>query len=433
MPSQWKTGLDPSRLERARLVVADLGHRLRDADTIDEVRRSTTSATREPSTHWYQPGLASGYAGLALTCGQLDRCFPGQGWDVVAHRYLAAAVASGAAVPGIGSSLFGGLAGLGFVALQLSRNSSRYATLMSNVDSALTAGITALCDQADSTEDGCAAALFDLVSGLAGLAAYLLALRDAGRDHLMLKPVLNSLSGLMVRGGARPAWFTPAALLPQTMKPAYPSGNINCGLAHGGPGALAILAIAKLSGCECRSLDEAIYSLGNWTAQNAIRNGRSINWPTGIPLDGCASHATRLAWCYGAPGVARALWLGGQAVDEGSFRALALDTIRALSCRTASIRKISSPTFCHGIAGLLQIALRFSLETGEVSDLVDSLTDELLERFEPDTMLGYRDVEMSGNQIERAGLLEGMPGVLLVLLGATFDVEPTWDRAFALS
>jgi hypothetical protein len=48
-------------------------------------------------------------------------------------------------------------------------------------------------------------------------------------------------------------------------------------------------------------------------------------------------------------------------------------------------------------------------------------------------VLGFRSLEPAGNAVDQAGLLDGAPGVALVLLAAATDAEPTWDRLFLLA
>ena len=52
---------------------------------------------------------------------------------------------------------------------------------------------------------------------------------------------------------------------------------------------------------------------------------------------------------------------------------------------------------------------------------------------EPDRALGFRAIEPGGNRVDQPGLLDGAPGVVIVLLAASTSVEPTWDRLFLLS
>jgi lantibiotic modifying enzyme len=96
---------------------------------------------------------------------------------------------------------------------------------------------------------------------------------------------------------------------------------------------------------------------------------------------------------------------------------------------------VDAPTFCHGQAGLLQITLRMANETGS-ERLVSSasgLAVELVDRFEPDSTLGYRDLDPDGRSIDCPGLLIGAAGISLVLLAAASDVVPDWDRVFLLA
>jgi hypothetical protein len=90
---------------------------------------------------------------------------------------------------------------------------------------------------------------------------------------------------------------------------------------------------------------------------------------------------------------------------------------------------------CHGVAGLLQVVLRFWHDTGLDVFAVGAaeLADQLLAVYEPTRPLGFAAMEPGRNPVDRAGLLDGAPGVALALLAAATDTEPTWDRAFLLS
>jgi len=109
--------------------------------------------------------------------------------------------------------------------------------------------------------------------------------------------------------------------------------------------------------------------------------------------------------------------------------------MEAVYRRPIAVRCIDSPTFCHGVAGLLQVTLRFANDTKlpVFSEAAASLAEALLSAYEPDSLLGYRNWEPGGTRVDQPGLLDGAPGVLLALLAASTDVEPSWDRAFLLS
>jgi hypothetical protein len=79
--------------------------------------------------------------------------------------------------------------------------------------------------------------------------------------------------------------------------------------------------------------------------------------------------------------------------------------------------------------------VRFANDTGlpAFSAAATELAYELLAAYEPSRPLAYASIEPGGNPVVRAGLLDGAPGVAMVLLAAATDTEPTWDRLFLLS
>jgi hypothetical protein len=114
---------------------------------------------------------------------------------------------------------------------------------------------------------------------------------------------------------------------------------------------------------------------------------------------------------------------------------LALEALAAVYRRPIAERRIDSATFCHGVAGLLQITTRFRRDPGApiIAEAAQTLTGQVLYAFEPDSILGFRNLEPGGRLIDQAGLLDGAPGVALALLAANCGAEPAWDRMFLLS
>jgi hypothetical protein len=109
--------------------------------------------------------------------------------------------------------------------------------------------------------------------------------------------------------------------------------------------------------------------------------------------------------------------------------------MEAVYRRPLLARRIDSPTFCHGVAGLQQITLRFANECGSTLfiDAARALHQQIIDAYEPESLLGYRNVEPGGGRVDQAGFLDGAGAVPLVLLGASTPVEPRWDALFLLS
>lgn len=432
----------PGATAIARSVVS----RLADPATLQRAIAASAEQSGFPTVGWRGHTLAAGFAGTALTFGVADRCWPAQGWDRVGHRHLAAARSALEATPHVTESLFGGLAGVGYAATVLDAGRGRYARFLTTVDRALFPRVGRAIARVDRV-DGCGVGDFDLISGLTGVGVYLLARRHVPEVGAVLCRLLSCLGRLLGDGREPRRWHTPADLVGDVMHDAYPHGCHNCGAAHGLPGPLALLAIAMrhgivVDGAASFGIGMAIERSARWLAGARSEATWGPDWPNAIGLpapDGAPPPTApaapagpgRAAWCYGAPGVARALWLAGEALDDARYRDLALTTMRAVLVRPS---RLTSPTFCHGVAGLLQITRRFAADTGSVEfgAAADGLCADLLRAHEPGSLLGYRNVEPGGVLVDHPGLLDGAPGVALALMAAGTPGEPVWDRIFLL-
>jgi lantibiotic biosynthesis protein len=400
--------------------------------------------------HWMPHGLAQGYAGLALLWGQLDRCFPEDGWDVVAHQHIEIAAHGAATQTCIAPGAFGGLTGLVFAAWYLSRGGTRYQRLITTLEQALLRNLRSMISDLNRHRNGAPVHAFDVISGLSGVTLYLLCRRQSPEIAAALSAATRALVELSREENGLPRWHSPAHLLgaDDHMLKQFPHGNLNCGLAHGIPGPLGALALAHRADVVCEGLEEAIDRLASWLLAHRCDDPWGINWPTAVGLlppgdpagrvaaaDAPTPGPSHAAWCYGSPGIARALYLAGLALGKQEYCDLAMCAIEAVLQRPIPARRIDSPTLCHGVAGLLSIVLRFAndtrapaLEAGAVA-----LTKQLLTLYEPESLLGFRSMELEQKRVDQPGLLDGAPGVALALLAAATGVEPAWDRLFLLS
>jgi hypothetical protein len=437
---------------RAALHVAS---KLEDPAAVLAAAAAATAQSRFPDFNgWFAPGLAQGNAGLGLLWAYLDTCLPGTGWDSVGKRHIEIA-ARAAERSSFGTGMFSGLAGLAFSAWQLSRGGVRYTRLLAALDSAVAAETTALAARA-CNKAGPSVGDFDVISGLSGTGAYLLCRRGQSAIDAALAGTIDALTSLVLAPGPIPAWHTPAAMLyDDKTREAYPYGNLNCGLAHGVPGILAFLSLASMSGTSSPRVEQAIQVIADWLTVNRFDDAWGINWPTAVGLEDAGGDdeaaagrrlragdpraspggPSRAAWCYGSPGVARSLWLAGRATGRQEYTDLAVAAMESVFRRPIPARMIDSPTFCHGVAGLLAIALRFARETDAPVFLEASrtLAGQVLEAFDPGSPVGFRNIEFGDNRTDQPGVLDGAAGVALVLLAAATDVEPAWDRAFLLA
>jgi len=440
-PGPWRAQL-PSQLRIAAARVAmDVTDRLRSPDRIAQAAAAAKAQTAFPhSGRWVPYSLADGDAGLAVLSGQLDRCYPGEGWDITGHQQLTVAARaieqSGCPNPG----LFAGWSGLAFAALSLSKSGTRYRRLRTMLDCVLLPKTDLLINESLAQQSGMSVGTFDLISGLTGIGAYLLARDEQNGGFDAFTRVVGAL--IKITGGedALPRWYTPPELVgdPAQLR-LQPHGSLNCGLAHGIPGPLSLMALGMSAGLTMPQLEERVRRLAGWLIAHQMSGRWGITWPSMILLDSngrqSSAQPSRTAWCYGTPGVARALWLAGVALGDDRLCDTAVEAMKVVYRTPSAERGIDSPTLCHGSAGLLQITLRFAHDTGDCAftEAAQQLLERILSENEPDTIVAMRDVEPDGRKVDRPGLLTGAAGVALALLAAATDVEPTWDRAFLLS
>jgi hypothetical protein len=423
-------------------VAREVAGRLKDRDLLLAANEAARGQTRFPKTVYWEPyGVAQGDAGLALACAYFDQCFPQEGWDRRGHGYLDLATRAAASVEALPSGLFAGLAGLAFAARALSRDGQRYGTLLEMLDLRLCGDAVAHATKL-SGRHGVAVSEFDLISGLSGVAAYLLLRGGSPPGDVALRAILDSFVALTKETDAVPHWYTPHHLLAgEGMAEHFPQGNLNCGLAHGIPGPLAVMALALQARVPVDGLEEAVARTAAWLVRHRSADRFGTNWPTVVPHEPGGDvprerlDSSRAGWCYGAPGMARALWLAGRALGDPVLAEIAIEAMAAVYRRPVPARRIDSATFCHGVAGLLQVTLRFAHDTGSAmfTEAAAALTEQLLSLYRPERMLGYCSLEPDGNLVDQPGLLDGAPGVALALLAASTSAEPGWDRLFLLS
>lgn len=419
--------------------------RMRNPSTLEAAITAARVQSAFPERlNWQPTAVAYGNAGLALMFGYADRCCPGQGWDRCAHSQIEqAAIALERSGSACSVGLQSGLSGLAFVTWSLSRGGRRYNKLLSALDDALYERVPLLSRRLKSLNGGVRVRDYDAVNGLVGVAAYLLCRNQNPRAAEMLIDVLEALVSLLSEKNV-PRCHTPVDLLLDNERASYPHGYVNCGLAHGLPGLVAILALAIKHSHKVDGIFEALAFGCCWLAEHRVETDEGVDWPYAVRLTPTReqsgeppAHArvTRTAWCYGAPGVARALWLAGQSLDCSEYCRLALDALAATFRRPVAARRIDSPTFCHGVAGLLEISIRFMREARIpwIEHNVGLLAEQLLSKHDPNSILGFYDIEPVGSRIDHAGVLEGAAGIVLTLLTVSHPTEPDWDRLFLLS
>jgi hypothetical protein len=436
---------------RARRTALAITARLReDARLLGAIEQTSTSSAYPMVNVWRSHSLAYGDAGLAVTCAAADRADPDAGWDILAHRFIASAVAGLPSAPGLG--LLDGACGVAFAAAFAGRG-RRYTGLVTELDERIARQVEAHSRHMSSTGPPLPIVRYDLISGAAGWATYL-----AGRPSTpSVDAALGSVGRLLssfaeLDPAGTPRLALPARILSPELAELAPAGYVDCGVAHGYPGVLAaLLTIRTRGGAASGALDDVLHGGAQWLSHQLIQDDAAgAHWPYRLILgdDGPARTSTqprpRDGWCYGVPGVAHVLWSLGAALDEPAYRHTAITVMRSACARVLRGDSPLSPTLCHGRAGLLLVTAALARDSGCAELRVGSnvLLDQLLAEYDEEATFGYRDVENAGMVTDNPGVLSGAPGVALALLAASTDTSPPtppsdgslqWLGSFGLS
>ncbi|MFB4285009.1 lanthionine synthetase LanC family protein [Nonomuraea sp. MTCD27] len=334
--------------------------------------------------------LAEGALGAALL--HIERA------DLAAARpLLQEAVADGVST-GSNASLFYGAPALEFV---LGRAGRIDREVQAGVDRLVTARLAA-ARQRRLARHLPTLAEFDLIRGLTGLGALLLARRDPSPQ---LDDVLSHLVSLAcpveAEGRTLPGWWSPDS---PTHEVDIPGGHGNNGMAHGIAGPLALLSLAARRGVRVDGQSSAITTFATWLEQFG-----SSYW---ITLDQLTADEPlqvpplRPSWCYGDLGIARALQLAALAHGDPARGQKAEAIALAALADADRLDRVSDASLCHGWAGILTVTTALAADSAATG------------RFTTSIQHARRRLAAGIDELPKPGFLEGRAGAQLALDGS---------------
>ncbi|MET9812449.1 lanthionine synthetase C family protein [Streptomyces sp. NPDC006355] len=311
------------------------------------------------------------------------------------------------------------------MALQLAQHATEgeYEADLAAIDRLVSRRVRFLTDAASAEAVG-PHLRFDVISGLAGIGRYLLL--AGSRCESDLQVVLDAISGMThrtsYRGHEVPRFwsnFPPSPSLPEGSE-IRQSGHLNTGVAHGIAGPLALLSIAGLQGVLTSKHWAALECLADLVVSIAQEDEYGIYWPNYFSLSewrGSMSPPSRgrTAWCYGTPGISRALALASQAMDRVELMDVAERSISSVIKVPMDQWGVDHWSICHGWAGIMHTLSYF--QHGEIGPIVQRVIDEIAGKAIScfsDGLPNFR-VRLDGSGTDVAGYLEGAAGLALAL------------------
>ncbi|GAB3550114.1 hypothetical protein J2S53_001280 [Actinopolyspora lacussalsi] len=428
---------------RAARVVEELAERLADPEAV--AAAAVDDSRGESVPPWFPHSLSHGHAGIAVLHAELGHTR--RRFRAIAHEHLRRAVGDTG-----GTSFRGAFDGVGAAAsaARVASGHGDYGSILDRLDEHLIARSERLAT-AQELEAGSAEPVafetIDVVVGLSGIGRYLLHRREKSGDprDTALRAALRALTTLRhprtVEGTSVPGWWYDASSS-LVEGPEFAHGHANLGLAHGVSGPLALLSVAWRDGVRVPDQAETIRYVAEWLVHHRLQDRAGPYWPPHLGLGHYTdpgAHpvpaANRPSWCYGAPGIARALDLAGQALGVERWRGLAVEAVRAVTRRPLEEWGIVDSGLCHGWASALYLLLLFEIRHPEagLGPVVDETAHQLLERFDSTAPFGYRNTRTT-NQVPDPGLLEGAAGIALALHAYATRSLPAsgWDTLLLL-
>ena len=275
---------------------------------------------------------------------------------------------------------------------------------------------------------------YDLISGLTGLAVYHL-VRHGSAGSGMTAAVLDYLVTLSEpvcrHGESLPGWCSgtgPAS----TPDPAWPTGHLNLGMAHGIAGVLALLSGAMRAGIQVEGHAKVVSEL--CATFDRYRQGSSACpwWPAMISLSeykrgtSNSERQARPSWCYGTPGHARAQQLAGLALGDQERMRVAERALVGCVLDQQVTGLLTDASLCHGWAGVVQTLWRATN---------DALSPQPLRTALREARQGMEDHLARAGPPASAGFLEGRSGIQLAQndLPRKGGEPPAWDACLLLT
>lgn len=180
-----------------------------------------------------------------------------------------------------------------------------------------------------------------------------------------------------------------------------------------------------------RLLNRFVSYIFRHSQDTSVRLSHFPGWVVGesSPAD------SRLAWCYGDPGLGIGLWQASVSSGNKEWERKIIDVLLH-STRRRELRKnaVVDAGMCHGTVGIAHIFNRMFHYTGieTFEEAARYWFDETLKMavFED----GYAGFKRFHSQwINSADIFDGISGIGLAIIAAVSNIEPRWDRMMMLS
>ncbi|MCM3699010.1 lanthionine synthetase C family protein [Paenibacillus macerans] len=334
-------------------------------------------------------------------------------------------------------SLFGGLAEVALSVFTVHKRTNYYGKFLNKINILLTDQLSDYMNLKYKKKDTFLESDYDAISGLSGIASYLLLLE--GYEEItqeILEFIVLICSYKQLDGVSIPNFCIQNENTGIEFGLVHHDGHINLGLAHGIAGPLVVLSNAYKKGYMVKGQRKIISNILDIYRKFAIVRNKRTYWSGMIPLNEYLSGAselgkTREGWCYGGIAIARALHIAANALNDSTAQRWAEGIITERVKMDLADYELISPTLCHGYAGVLSILVRMARQTEGTVELIkkiETVREKIMGMFDESAIYGFIDIEIreiNGEYVKTSEdtciFLIGSSGVILALLSVYRD------------
>jgi hypothetical protein len=418
------------------LLDGDLAAQAREA--VDAIAQALEAWTPEdePAAGWLDLSMAGGAAGQALFYGYLCKATGDDRNAARVEQLLGEAIGALATTP-MRPSLYSGFTGVAWAEEHLGRllggeeeqeeqeeSGAEDEDMSEEIDQALLSALTLSSWAGD----------YDLLNGLVGFGVYALERFPRPSAVRCLEAIVDRLDESAERNGQEVTWITPPELLPIASREQSPEGYYNLGVAHGVPGVIALLADACRLGVRPERARPLLNGAVRWLVPRHLGDQRGACYPSWVS-PGVEPQPSRLAWCYGDPGIAATLLYAARAVGVEEWERTALEIGSHAASAAPEDSGVRDVGLCHGALGLAHLYNRIHQAGGgeQFADAARQWYRLGLEMRRPEGGIAGFEAWQPGPDLQLRwvadpGFLTGAAGVGLALLAGITSVQPEWDR-----
>ncbi len=212
----------------------------------------------------------------------------------------------------------------------------------------------------------------------------------------------------------------------------------NLGLSHGMASKINFLSRLAEHKDFKEEVEELIAEATSYILKSKNKNTKlTSTFPNWIIDEEVKDNVSRLAWCYGDPGIGISLLRAGEILQDNSISDEAISILkRTINRKDLEEAVILDAGICHGAYGITQMYTHLYSKTKDERFKEASnfwITEGLKMAFHEDGYAGYKMWQgAKENWKPETNLLEGVAGIGLTILSYLAPFEMKWDECLLI-